>query len=184
MLTTLNIILETDYEGFLAEMLFNGQRLFFILNIFVTAYLFLLKKHFTSPMFAARTKSIFLKFVFLYGIKISAFYLLLTLILYVGFPMIDGWNVSLTLSTILNFIGIFAFVFAFYLAYLWQLLRSNQQMASLLSVSASNFILLVIYQILSSFTSIDRLLLRGLPFVCFLLMGLVVKEFKKKEFWV
>lgn len=139
---------QTNGAFFLENSLFRIQKFFFNINIFFTMYIFIMKKPFTSPTFLIRCQNQFLKYVINYGIRISLLFLIFTLCLHIGIPLLKGTNLVFK-DVITGSISLFIFIFFMYLFYLYVLLRSNKQILSLLSVFVINFLTLVIYNAIS-----------------------------------
>lgn len=107
-----------------------------------------MKKPFTAPIFFIRCKNEFAKYVINYGIRICLLFLIFTLCLHIGIPILKGTSLVFK-GVITGSISLFIFIFSMYLLYLYILLRTNKQIFSLLSVFVINFITLIIYQAIS-----------------------------------
>lgn len=139
---------QTNGSFFLEQSLFRIQKFFFNINIFFTMYIFIMKKPFTSPMFLIRCQNKAVKYIIDYGIKISLLFLIFTLSLHIGIPICKGTNLVFK-DFITGSISLFVFIFSMYLFYSYVLLRTHEQILSLLSVFVINFLTLIIYNSVS-----------------------------------
>lgn len=141
---------ELDFSGFLYGNLFELQKYCWDVSAVFYAYLFLLKKPFTSPMFVSRCKQNYFSYVIRYGMKICGFYTAFTFLLFYGIPILSGLSVTVNGNIIVRFLNLFTFLFMMYLWYLFLLIKTGRQMLSLLTGFGTNLIVLMVYYVLGA----------------------------------
>ncbi|RZT21386.1 hypothetical protein [Fictibacillus sp. BK138] len=136
---------EEETYLFLEQSLFRLQKFLYNTSIFFTIYLFIMKLPFTSPMFVSRCKEAYTKHILMYGLKICSIYVLFTLLIHLGIPMLFGTYIPITGEIILNTARLLSFVLSMYFLYLYLYLKTNKQILSMLSIYVINLTILVIY---------------------------------------
>ena len=170
-----------------AQSLSSPQKLFFDVSIFFTIYLFILKKPFTEPMFVSRCKEKYLQYIIFFGVKICIGYLLYTIMLYLGIPIILGAKLSVNTALVLVIIRLFSVIFTLYLIYIIMLIKSNNQTLSIVSGCVLNIVLLLLLAVSYIFNynlgkSLESAILIFYPWVSAIMVSVIFYEYKHKEF--
>ena len=176
-----------NFQEFLSGNLFNLQKYFFDVSILFIAYLYLVKKPFSSVFFVARCKTSYLLYVILYGLKVCLFYVGYTVVLFLGIPFLNGIPIQYGGSLLLDFVNLFFFLLTIYLSYIFVLLLSGKQMFGVLSAPLVNFVILMVHGLLV-WTSeplamaIETFFLTSYASIAIVFLAIVVIVFRRKDF--
>lgn len=175
------------FDEFLVGNLFIPQKYFFDISILFISYLYVVKKPFHSIFFVARCKESYLLHIVLYGLKASLFYIVYTVVLFIGIPFLNGIPIQYSGSLFFDFLNLFSFLFATYLIYILILLLSGKQMLAVLSCAVINIGLLIIYFSLgmigqSLAMGIETFLLTSYTGIAVVLVGLIFIIFRRRDF--
>lgn len=150
--------------------IFNIQKFLYIINIFFCIYLYVSKLPVLSPMFITRfyERSQYMKCLITIGLKNSFIFVIYTIIMYIGLPILFGLQFYITIDLSLNILQLFMYVFYMNLAYTVLIFVFNRQIFAVLGVFAQNFTLLIILSIFNLSIS-NKAGLNSLMLICSLI---------------
>jgi hypothetical protein len=172
--------------GFLYGNLFNLQKFLWDISAVFHVYLFILKKPFDSPMFVSRCKKNYFTYVVGYGARICGFYIVYTIILFFGFPILFGLPVTINMDIVIRFLNLFSFLLSVYLCYIFLLIKTNKQMLSLLAMFCINLIVLLLYNVIGGIDNelsikLGDLLIGSYFVLAIIMLPLIAFTVKRKD---
>ncbi len=155
---------------FIEGHIFSIQKFLYVINIFFCIYLYVSKLPVLSPMFITRfsERSQYMKCLITIALKNSFIFVIYTIIMYVGLPILFGLQLYLTIDLSLNILQLFTYVFYMNLSYLVLIFLFNKQMLAVLGVFIQNFMILIILSSINLLIS-NKTALNGLMLICSLI---------------